>query len=165
MCEPGISDAAVLVAAASPPTFVGFIFIVIAALVVFLAHRTRRQAHDSQTWPMIPGHVVKSWVGTRRRQKGRAHYYVGVEYTYRVADKDYTSNRVRFGGSPMFQSRSSAESAAQTRYPAGMNLNVYYNPQHPEKAVLDRQPPSLWAATLVGVVFAGIGAFILIGKF
>ena len=157
--------ASMLAATELMPTVIGFVFLAIAVLVILLALRTRRRAQDSQTWPRIPGHVVKSWVGTRRRQKGRVHYYVGVEYTYRVADRDYTSNRVGFGSQPMFGSRSSAESAAKARYPEGMNLNVYYDPRNHAKAVLDRKPPTLWAATTAAMVFAGMGVFILIGKF
>lgn len=163
--KPIFYDPLMLAASFPAPVLIGSVFIGIGILVSFLAFRTHRKAVNAQQWPRTPGHVVRSWVGTRRKQKGRPHYYIGVEYAYRVADKDYTGKRVSFGGTPMFNSKSTAETTAGTRYPAGMNLNVYYDPQDPSKAILDKRIPSLFAGFLVAITFAAIGTFIMISKF
>jgi hypothetical protein len=149
----------------NPPTIIGIVFIAVGLLVAFLAFRARSKAQSAQTWPMVPGHVVKSWVGTRRRKKGMTHYYIGVEYAYRVADKDYTARRISFTGAPMFNSQSTAQSTANSKYPEGMNLNVYYNPQNHAEAILDKKVSSLFAGLLVGMIFATIGGIVISGKF
>lgn len=61
-----------------------------------------------------------------------------VIYTYEVRGKLYQCDQIRAGDK--FWSVSSSQSAYQTidQYPEGLDVTVYYNPNNPEEAALER---------------------------
>ena len=62
-----------------------------------------------------------------------------IAYEYVVDGRTYRSEHVAFG--KVFWSLAPRRAAAKVaRYPAGAQVTVYFNPQRPEEAVLERDP-------------------------
>ncbi len=134
-------------------------FLAIAGFLVFSARRSNAQAQASQTWPSVMGKVTASSVevSTSSDSDGgtSTSYYPAVTYDYEVLGHRYSSNRVVFG----FRVGSGNRAQAQTvvdRYIPGNSIRVYYNPNNPGEAVLERTSQSSnivkWIAILIVVI-------------
>jgi hypothetical protein len=64
-------------------------------------------------------------------------YYPKIRYQYEVGGKSYTADRMSFSGGEGGEKKSESQ-AVVNRYPSGQKVIVYYDPKHPEKAVLER---------------------------
>lgn len=119
----------------------------IAGLAVYKMQQVRRAAH----WPSAQGRIVRSTMrAVRQRHAGEATT-VGnvpdVEYVFSVGGVEYRGNRIGIGeiraGSPQAE-------AALERYKVGRTGPVFYNPDKPEEAVIERDPPAP-AAIVYGI--------------
>jgi hypothetical protein len=133
-------------------------FVIIVLVFLGLALRTRRKISQSQNWQRAMGSVQFSGVDMRRSSNGRGGsstaYYPEVTYVYRVDGKDYTNNRIQFGTPIGYGWAGKAQKLADS-YPVGKNVEVFYNPNDPYEAVLERKSSSSTA-------FVGIALFILL---
>lgn len=123
---------------------------------LFLAMRTLSAARASGLWPSTPGKVTSSqlMVGGGRSKRW---YKAQVVYLFSVNGRDYTSERVFFGDSR--SNRSGKQQAVVDRYREGAEVEVFYNPQQPEQAVLERKT----GATNTLYLILGTGLLILAG--
>jgi hypothetical protein len=139
------------------------------ALVLFAAAYKTLQVRAAREWPSTPGKVVISNSEVRdvrvlddsREDNYRIERrnFANVVYQYSVAGKQLRNNRVSIG-----EDRGNFEVAeAIAKYPAGMDVTVFYNPLHPNEAVLERDlPKGLWGclgigtAVVLGIVFGGV---------
>jgi hypothetical protein len=134
--------------------FVG-IFFVVGIVLIIKAVRDRKKAEASAVWPSTAGTVTESTIEetyTRDEDGHReTHFKPVVRYTYQVVGSSYTGNQIAFGGG----SSSNYKSAQQTiaAYPVGAQVTVYYNPEKPEEAVLERRAASSKVLLIVGIVF------------
>jgi hypothetical protein len=113
---------------------------------------------NSRDWQPATGQVFSSRVVSRRSSDNDSNTYSPeVAYTYSVMGQQYRSNQI-FVGSPV-----GGWGARKTvnRYPAGSTVQVYFDPQHPEQAVLERRSPlgifMLIFALGMGGAFCGVG--------
>ncbi len=93
-----------------------------------------RQA--SQNWPSTSGRVIKSRVEVR----GGDHTSVEprVIYEYNVSGQVYQAQQVR-AGDAFFSMRKGQEAyRIIDQYPEGAAVAVYYNPDNPAEAALER---------------------------
>lgn len=90
----------------------------------------------SLSWLPTQGTVIKS----RVEVSGGENSIVSpkVIYTYEVRGKLYQCDQIRAGD--RFWSVSSSQTAYQTidQYPEGLDVTVYYNPENPAEATLER---------------------------
>src|SRR5882757_7258643 len=137
-------------------------------LVLFAAAYKTLQARAAREWPSTPGKVVISDSELRdvkvldsERESGRRleqRNFANIVYQYSVAGKNLRNNRVSIG-----EDRGNFEVAETiAKYPVGTPVIVYYNPLHPNEAVLERDPPKgLWGclgigtAVVLAIVFGG----------
>ena len=142
------------------------------ALVLIAAVVKTWQAREAKSWPETTGKVVTSVAEVREvkvsddeREGGyrtEERNFANVTYEYSVAGKKLRNNRVSIGEDlGNFQV---AETLA--KYPAGSIVTVYYNPRHPDKAVLERDmPKGMWgclgigSAIVVAIVFGSAFGF------
>jgi hypothetical protein len=111
----------------------------IAGKIVYKMREVRRAAQ----WPSAQGRIVRSRMRTVRRQHADHATTVSnvpdVEYVFSVGGVEYRGHRIGFGditaGSPQAE-------AAPERYRVGRTGPVFYNPDKPEEAVLERDPPA-----------------------
>jgi hypothetical protein len=118
-------------------------------------------AQESGNWPGTQGTIISSHVSkqTRRDSKTRRNvitYYPRVQYRYQVNGRQYTSNRIEFGGTSGGMERMAKK--VVNRYPAGKKVVVHYNPGDPEYAVLEAG--LTWSGLFIflgGIVFFAVG--------
>jgi len=100
--------------------------------MIFLSIREGRKAKASLQWPSVPGTVVFS--GMVRDKSASSDdtnpYDPVVTYSYVVNGQALQSSNVRFSGI------SSKKSLA--KYPTGNPVQVFFDPQQPATAVLEK---------------------------
>lgn len=91
-----------------------------------------RRDRPSLVWPSVEGKLAQSdllW-----RSKGLGYYrYAQVMYTYRVDGRQYVSHQIALWSPDLSRGNARAFVAAN---PPRSTVLVYYEPQHPENAVL-----------------------------
>ena len=119
-----------------------------------------KDAKASTSWPTVQGEITGSRIDKSTSRDSDGHtdttYRADVTYRYAVEDAEYTGDTVSFGeyGSDR---RSHADRIVK-RYPVGKEVKVHYDPEKPEKAVLE--PGVTWSSYLVlgmGLFFTGGG--------
>ncbi len=95
------------------------------------------------SWPTAKGTItsshVKSGIETNVRRTGaskQTKQTVNIEYEYEIDGTPYQNNVV-FASGVMPRSMSAANALAM-QYRTGQSVDVYYNPDQPDQAVLDR---------------------------
>ena len=134
-------------------------FIYILAAVWFLYNQilAYRRAQASHNWPQTKGHVTVA----QRQLFGIDDYAnltgARIIYEYNVQKAKYTSHTVAF--SPKF----ARPHQLITKYRAGKNVIVFYDPKNPEIAVLEAGPKrSNYVMLLAGGLFFVLAALNLI---
>lgn len=127
------------------------------ALILVAAIVKTWQAREARSWPQVAGKVVTSVAEVREvrvsddeREDGyrmESRNFANVTYEYSVGGRKLSCNRISIGEDlGNFQV---AEKLA--KYPAGSIVTVYYNPRHPDQAVLERDlPKGLWGCLGIG---------------
>lgn len=117
------------------------------------------QAREARSWPQVPGKVVTSVAEAREvrvsdddREEGyrlESRTFANVTYEYAVGGRKLRRNRISIG-----EDLGNFEVAEKlAKYPAGSIVTVYYNPRHPDQAVLERDlPKGLWGCLGIGAV-------------
>src|SRR5436309_5248864 len=115
------------------------------------------QVRAAREWPSTAGKVVVSKTEVRKvevidsdREEGRRfeeRNFADIVYEYSVAGRKLRNNRVSIG-----EDRGNFEVAETiAKYPVGTVVTVYYNPLHPDQAVLERDlPKGLWGCLGIG---------------
>lgn len=125
---------------------------------IFLYFLQLARAWTAQRWPGVQGTVLASWIEeqTTSNADGSLSYTYAprVRYRYAVMGVEYRADRISFR-LRQHGKRSSAEKVVG-RYPGGSRALVYFNPERPGEAVLERSaPPALLAvgSILVAIAF------------
>jgi hypothetical protein len=127
------------------------------ALILFAAVFQTMKVRIARDWPQTPGKVVVSESQVRDVKilddsretdfRFEKRNFANIVYEYAVRGQTLQNNRVSLG-----EDRGNfgvAETIA--RYPIGMAVTVYYNPRHPNDAVLERDlPKGLWGCLGIG---------------
>ena len=137
------------------------VFGAVSAWLIYTYFQQRRKAGESIAWPATQGKIVVSTVKesvTRHDTDNgmwveRTTYYPEVRYEYSVLGKTYTGRRIAFGASKGFSTSAGAEKALE-RYPVRATVTVYYNPDNPADAVLEREMRGGASLLLIGIAFA-----------
>jgi hypothetical protein len=117
------------------PITLGIVFALIGGAIFFLfAWPPLQYANTSKSWPTVPGTITRSEVKVWKRD-GNTHYEPDIAYSYTVEGKKYTSSRITVGDGSLDNNVSKAK-RLQAEYPVDKEVNVYYDPDLPESAVL-----------------------------
>jgi len=146
----------------TPTILIPLIFIIIGLVLFFIYFRNLAKVRASQAWPAVQGTVIASWV--RRKQSTdddgsvSSSYYPEIQYQYQVLGMAYQGDKIAFG--PKSGGNRTKAERAIAKYPNGANVKVYYQPDKPENAVLER---SITKGLLVsGILMILVGIFIYI---
>lgn len=115
--------------------FTGGIFLLIGAGLTYWGWNILQTAKASASWPTVEGVVTSSEVSHSTDSDGGDSYSPEVTYRYQVGDVFYENNTIKFGENA-YSSRRKAENIAAT-YPAGRDVTVYYDPDQPDRSVLE----------------------------
>jgi hypothetical protein len=139
------------------PWFVYLMLLAPLGLILGAAAYKSLQVRAAREWPSAAGKVVVSKAEVRKvkvidgdREEGHRfeeRNFADIVYEYSVAGRKLRYNRVSIGEDlGNFQV---AETIA--RYPVGAVVTVYYNPLHPNEAVLERDlPKGMWGCLGIG---------------
>lgn len=137
-------------------SLVGGIFAVVAVIILAIGVYIRQRAEASKAWPMVLGQVISSMVTSSSDSDGGTTYSPDIRYAYDVGGQAYQSSRLAFGGTVSTGNPRDAQKHT-ARYPAGSVVQVYYNPNKPQDATLERRAGS------ANFLFAFGGLFLVIG--
>ncbi|HKZ43467.1 MAG TPA: DUF3592 domain-containing protein [Anaerolineales bacterium] len=136
----------------------GFFFLLTLGLGLYLVIsniKSRQKAEASQNWPSVPGTIttaeVKKSISHDDDNNETINYYPYVEFTYQVAGQQFSAKRLSFGAQVAQRSPAPAQSTLQ-KYPVGGQVAVYYDPQNPSDAVLERQVGGFKTGMIIGVI-------------
>jgi len=117
------------------PVTMGIIFAIIGgAIFIFFALPPLQYSATSKSWPSVPGTITKSEVQVFKRD-GNTHYQPDIAYSYTVEGKKYTASKITVGDGALDNNVTKAK-RLQAEYPAGREVDIYYDPDLPESAVL-----------------------------
>jgi len=128
-----------------------------AVYVLWQAISARRKAAQSQTWQSVEGTIASSSVEEKHvhDQNGtHTSYELKVEYDYTVNGVPYVNDRRTLGKVPKGIPYKEIPEVS-TRYAAGVKVPVWYNPENPQEACLEREAP-------MNNLLLGVGIFLLL---
>lgn len=114
----------------------------------------KKKAGESQNWSSAMGKITESYVrrkvSTDSDGDTTTSYYPEVRYTYQYLGTEFSGDRIAFGGK-VGGGQNKAYTAISS-YPVGKDVTVYYDPNNPEDAVLERR---MAGATylIMGIIF------------
>jgi hypothetical protein len=115
----------------------------------------------SSSWPTAAGRITVSEVITVTNSDEGNTFQAVVAYTFQVQGKSFSGDEPYFG-SEAERSWISFARRVQRRYPVGSAVTVYYDPEDPNKSVLQRRiSGSLMFAFLAGVTVVLMGVYVL----
>ncbi|MDD5466249.1 MAG: DUF3592 domain-containing protein [Anaerolineales bacterium] len=142
---------------------VGGLCLLFAGIGTFLIYKglqARKKAEASQGWPATTGQITQAQVSrsTHTDSDGdtSTSYTPHVEYSYRVAEQEFTGKNITFGLTQSFSQPAKAQ-AVLARYPVGSQVSVYYDPNQPGDAVLERKAGGFTASLAIGAIFLLLG--------
>jgi len=139
------------------PWFVYLMLLAPLGLLLGAAVYKTLQVRAAREWPSTSGKVVVSKTEVRKvkvidsdRAEGHRfeeRNFADIVYEYSVAGRKLRNNRVSIG-----EDRGNFEVAETiAKYPVGTVVTVYYNPRHPDQAVLERDlPKGMWGCLGIG---------------
>ena len=126
---------------------------IITAILLGVIFASRAGAAKAKDWQPVPGTVLMSTLEARRGSRGHYVNYPVVHYQYRVGGTTYQNRKI----SPGMEWGGSGAGKVVARYPTGSQVTVYYNPENPAEALLERNVPSvmiwLWITLIIVNVF------------
>jgi hypothetical protein len=139
---------------------VGAILALVGAAFVISAIVNQRKARAAESWPIIPGKVLRTEIREHvRRNNGvvTRTYEPVIHYQYNLMGTAYESKRLSFGSAQMKH-----EQATQIteQYSEGSTVNVHYDPSKPEKSVLEPAARSNKTLLASGIIFFVMGAIL-----
>jgi hypothetical protein len=117
----------------------------------------------TRNWQPVTGQVITSHLVIRSDNEGSAEY-PDVVYTYSVMGQQYRSDKIFVGGAI---GGTGARKVVE-RYPVGSAVQVYFDPQHPERSALERRSPIAGFLLVLGggmgLIACGIGALLILAR-
>ena len=106
---------------------------------------------DAANWPVAQGKIISSKSMLRSDSDEDTFYEIVATYNYRVEDRVYQGERIRFGGKRA-SSYWGANDIVQNQYFPGASVEVYVNPLDPTDAVLEISDSCLSVLSIIFVL-------------
>jgi hypothetical protein len=136
--------------------FFGVFFAAGCGMLYYFAVLTLWGVYSASSWQPTPCEIVSSQLKESQGDDSTT-YRIEIKYKYKVAGREYQSDRYKFFG---ISSNTGVESKRQAvrKHPPGKKTTCFVNPQDPNDAVIERGLTwdMLWG--LFGVPFFIIGA-------
>ena len=125
-----------------------FVLFILNAIFLGIIFFMRRRMATVSQWPSTMGTVMMSRIEQRSSDDGYTDYPV-VQYSYQIGGQAYQSMKLAPG--PEVGGTGARKVVA--KYPAGAQVMVFYDPQNPSDAVLERKAPAQWLMWLLLIIF------------
>lgn len=138
----------------------------VGAATIALGLRQSARGKETRSWTRTQGRVAAAYVEEipAPAEEGGTHYRPVVRYTYEARGRAHASEQVSVGVSPVSTSTDRDEARrAVDPFPAGREVDVWFDPADPRQAVLVRGVPrsQVVIAVVIGVALVGLGLFAL----
>lgn len=101
-------------------------------------------------WSSALGTVLMSMLESRRSSDDHGYVnYPVVHYSYQVGGQAYQSTKI----APGPEVGGTGAEKVVARYPSGAQVMVFYNPQNPSEAVLEKKAPAQWVLWMILAIF------------
>lgn len=128
---------------------IAFVLIILNAIFLTILFFMRRRMAVVSQWPSTMGTVIASRIEQRSSSEGGYTDYPVVQYSYQIGGQPYQGTKL----APGPEVGGTGARKVVGRYPAGAQVMVFYNPQDPSDAVLERKAPAQWLMWLILVIF------------
>ena len=125
-----------------------FVLFILNAVFLGIIFFMRRKMAAVSQWPSTMGVVQMSTIEQRSSSEGGYTDYPVVQYSYQISGQTYQSMKLAPG--PEVGGTGARKVVA--KYPAGAQVMVFYNPQNPSDAVLERKAPAQWLMWLLLII-------------
>ena len=127
------------------------VFVLFILNIIFLAiiYFMRKKMAEVSQWPSTMGVVQMSTIEQRSSSEGGYTEYPVVQYAYQVGGQSFQSMKL----APGPEVGGTGARKVVGKYPAGAQVMVFYNPQNPADAVLERKAPAQWLMWLILGIF------------
>lgn len=126
-----------------------FVLLILNAIFLGVIFFMRRKMAAVSQWPSTMGTVNSSYLESRSSSEGGSTNYPVVQYSYQISGQTYQGSKLAPG--PEVGGTGAGKVVA--RYPVGAQVMVFYNPENPSDAVLERKAPAQWLMWLLLIVF------------
>jgi hypothetical protein len=143
----------------------GGIFALVAILLIVIGWFQARGARAAKSWSTTEGEVLESSVEQYQysgSEGTETAYRPRIMYGYRVGGREYVGERLNFGSAVHSSIRGLAENKAR-KFATGTRVPVFYNPQDPGEATLERAAPASRLLYVIGGVMLVIAVVICAG--
>jgi hypothetical protein len=128
---------------------IAFVLLILNVVFLVIIFFIRRKMVVVSQWPSTMGTVLMSTIEQRSSSEGGYTDYPVVQYSYQIGGQPYQSYKLAPG--PDVGGTGAGKVVA--RYPTGAQVMVFYNPQNPSDAVLERKAPAQWIMWLILAIF------------
>ncbi len=135
----------------------GVIFFLVSLLAATTAMKDWQRYRESDNWVPATAQIVSGNISAQKGSKNTS-YVVNIRYTYTVLGQIFEGGQFSFGSEGTgYDTRNRAEKVI-AQYPAGSQATIYYDPNNPQQAVLERKYDSTGAtlAVILGVIGTGM---------
>ncbi len=136
----------------------GAILLIIGIPFVIIGQISTKRSKAAQTWPSVPGTIVRSEVVTHTdydsEDNASTSYEPVVAYQYSVMGQEMTGSRIAYGAN-RFSYKKCAEICS--KYPVGSQTMVHYNPEKITDTTLEVIARGGKAFTIAGIIALTIG--------
>jgi hypothetical protein len=152
---PAMNGSAIWVATLGSDAALELVFVVFGLVLLGFWYRGQKRAKRAMTWPQVPGKIIESTiVGAKNFDGGDEK--ARVLYSYVVNGISLHSKSVGAGVL-------SSPAGIVKRYPVGKQVQVYYDPENPKSAFLERSrsgPIIILLLSIVNLAF-GFGTLVV----
>jgi hypothetical protein len=134
------------------------IFFLIGLAIALSGFMTYRKSNQAANWIPTQGKIKRSEV--THTTGGKTQYYAHIEYEYTAQGMNYSSNNVTLA--QLMGITDTGQSAAQEKvkkFPIGSTVTVFYDPNDPRRAVLQKGGDS--GLLILGGIFIAFAVLIL----
>lgn len=148
------------------PRWFALVLCAVGAVAIVAGLRQSTRGKETRGWTRTHGRVVAAYVEEipGPAEEGGTRYRPVVRYAYEARGHAYQSEQVSVGLSPVSTSTDRDEVRRSVEpFPAGRDVDVWFDPGDPRQAVLVRGVPQtqVVAGVVIGIVLIGIGVFVL----
>ena len=127
----------------------GFVFLLLNGIFLGVIFFTQRRVNQVSKWNSTLGTVTMSTIEQRHSTEGGYVDYPAILYSYQVSGQPYEGFKI----APGPQVGGSGARKVVARYPEGAQVMVFYDPQNPAEAVLEKKAPAQWVMWLILAIF------------
>lgn len=127
---------------------IGCVFVILNVIFLAIIIFTQRKMNAVQGWSSAMGTVLSSYLERRSSSDGSTNYPV-VQYSYQVGGQSYQGAKI----APGMEVGGTGAGKVVNRYPQGAQVMVFYDPNNPSDAVLEKKAHAQWLMWLLLVVF------------